>query len=105
MSACASSRAARSVSRSAAKERNGSGDARLVALAEIAEAGKRLLRILAVLEFESVEAAAFHVQEVIADHVSDGAQLPLVAVTLAQQARDRKAAPVAELGKVHLDAL
>src|SRR5437773_6247271 len=90
--------------RSPAEERQGPLDRRLVGLAEVVERGERLFRVLAVAQQESVEAAAFQVEEVVAPDLAHGAQLAPVAVALAQQPRDREAAAVAELGEVHFDA-
>src|SRR5687767_4050284 len=78
--------------------------AALVGVAEILEAGERLVRVLALAQLEGVEAAAFHEEQEVARDVADRAQLATVAAALAQQARERIAAAVAELREVHLDA-
>src|SRR5713101_1471638 len=87
----------------AAEERCRPQDGSLVAVAESAEHGKRRLRVLVVAQRERVEPALLHEIQMIVEHVADRAQLSLEAVALAQKARDRIAAAVAELGEVHGD--
>ncbi len=68
--------------------------------------GKRLepgLDRVALRHFEGVEAAALHEEELVAQHLPDRAQLALVAVALAQQARIAIGAAVGEFGKFERD--
>src|SRR6188768_1955640 len=58
---------------------------------------------LAGLQLERVEAAAFQVVQLIAQHPADRAQLAREAVTLAQHARDGIAAAVGESRKLDRD--
>src|SRR5262249_62345320 len=71
---------------------------------ESRESGERLVRVLALAQLEGVKPDALQEVQVIARDVSDSAQLALVAVAAAQQPGDGKAAPVAELREVDLDA-
>src|SRR5712692_2377178 len=87
----------------AAEERCRPQDGSLVAVAESAEHGKRRLRVLVVAQRERVEPALLHEIQMIVEHVADRAQLALETVALAQKARNRIAAAVAELGEVHCD--
>src|SRR5690348_12719760 len=87
-----------------AKERLRARHRGLIGLAEVPEGGERLLRILALAQQVGIEAAALHVEKQVARDLPYRAQLAPVAVALAQQARDRIAAPVAELREIHLDA-
>jgi hypothetical protein len=66
-------------------------------------AGQRLVVILVGTQGEGVEAAALQVEQLVAQHVANRAQLAAVAVALAQQARGGVAAAVAEFGEVHSD--
>src|SRR5205814_727248 len=75
-----------------------------IGLAEIPEPVQCFLGVLAVAQQKRVEAAAFHVVQMVAHHLAYGPQLALVAVTLAQQRRDRITAAVAKLREIHFDA-
>src|SRR5262245_59974212 len=76
-------------------------DRALVGLAEDAKPSQRFLRVLAVTQGEGIEAATRQVEQLVPEYVADRAQLTLPAVALAQQPRGGKAAPVAELRKIH----
>src|SRR5260370_6123172 len=66
--------------------------------------GQRLAEALLVA-LEGVEAAAQHERQLVLQHAAGGAQLALIAVTLAQQARLAVGAAVAELGGIEHDQL
>ena len=70
----------------AAEERQRLLDRGLVGLAEVAEPGERLLRVLALAQREGVEAAAREEDELVAEDVAERAQLAPPAVALPQQA-------------------
>src|SRR6185436_5787163 len=72
----------------------------LVDVGEIAECAQHLLHVFALAHLEGVKAALLHRMQVVPRHFADRAQLALVAVTFAQQAPDRVAAPVAELREI-----
>src|SRR5204863_7229116 len=90
--------------RAAAEKRLRAQRRGLVGLAEIVEGGERFVGIFTLAQLEGIEADALHEEEVVARDLTHGAHLPLVAITLAKDARNREAAAVAELGEVDLDA-
>src|SRR5690554_1665791 len=77
----------------------------LVRLGEVVEAGDGGLElrpgVAALARLQRVEAAAGEVVELVAQHVTDRAQLAAVAVARAQQRGDRVAAPVGEFREMH----
>ena len=75
-------------------------DGGLVGVAEVAEGGERLLQVLSLAQCEGIEAAAGEVEQLVAEHVADRAQLALPAVALTQQPPGRIPAAVSELREI-----
>src|SRR6185295_125889 len=81
-----------------AEEGQGIVDRALVAQREVGEARERRVGVAMGGERERVEAAALEIEELVAPHVADRAQLAPVSVPGAQQGGGGVAAPIGELG-------
>src|SRR5687768_1227672 len=75
----------------------------LVGRRELLEGREGFGGVFALAQLEGVEAHALHEEQVVARELAHGAQLALIAVARAQQARERVAAAVAELGEVNFN--
>ena len=75
----------------------------LIGDAEILEGPRRRLGVAAGREGEGVEAGPGEIEELVAQHLADGAQFARPAITAAQQRADRIAAPVGEFREIDGD--
>ena len=78
-------------------------DRSLVRFAEGGETGQGFFEILVGAQCEGIDAATLHEEELVEQHVADGADFALITVALAQQTGARIAAAIGEFREVDAD--